>query len=93
MVRERYKTNASNVNYGLELTSQEDASAGYKRFLSSNYAAIADSGCPFICFTYFSTKGLESCYSYYKPDIVCSGACFVQHITGGDNFFHFYSRM
>ena len=93
MIRNWYKTDASNNNDGLELTSQEDASAGYKRFLSSDNAAIADGGCPVIYFTYFSTKGLESCYSYYEQSIGRSGTCYVQHLTGGDNFFHFHSRM
>ena len=42
------------------LLLKEDAWTGYKRFLSSDYAAIADGGCPVIYFTYFNTKGLEA---------------------------------
>lgn len=89
MVRDWYKTGAPNDNYGLELTSQEDAWTGYKRFLSSDYAAIADGGCPVIYFTYFNTKGLESCYSYYEQSLGRSGTCYVQHLTGA--FTHVYN--
>ncbi len=88
MVRDWYKTGSPNDNYGLELTSQEDAWTGYKRFLSSDYAAIADGGCPVIYFTYFNTKGLESCYSYYEQSLGRSGTCYVQHLTG--TFTHVY---
>lgn len=97
MVRDWYKTGAPNDNYGLELISQEDAWTGYKRFLSSDYAAIADGGCPVIYFTYFSTKGLESCYTYHQENLGRSCTVYVNHLTGDlthvYNDFTIYNRV